>query len=110
MGQARRRRFLRIAWCIWTPQVCWSCPIGSASHSPPSPGVPSAKRTREEDGGEEEGSQCEKHARWEEVPSAVDVAEDPQTVETGPEVEAPVAPVTTTPDVTGPAAEEPNQE
>ena len=76
----------------------------------PPPGAPGAKRTREEDGGEEEGSEREKRARREEAPGAENVAEDSQTIETGPEVEPPVAPVTPTPDVTGPGADEPNQE
>ena len=84
--------------------------LGSASRSPPSPGVPSAKRSREEDGGEEEGSEREKRARREEAPEAETVANDPQAVETGPAMEAEVAPVTPNPDVTGPAAEETTQE
>ena len=56
------------------------------------------------------GSEREKRARREDAPDVENVADDPQTMEPGPEVEAPVAPVTPTPDVTGPGAEEPTQE
>ena len=58
----------------------------------------------------EDGSEREKRARREDAPETEDVANDPQTVETGLGTETEVAPVTPTPDVTGPAAEETTQE
>ena len=51
--------------------------VGSTPHSHPPPGATGAKRTREEDGGEEEGSEREKYARREEAPGAENIAEDP---------------------------------